>query len=71
MSKTKPSIVAELRNAIRLAEKSGTTRYQIAVRADVQQAVLSRIMHRKTVVKLDTAEKILASIGKRLVILDK
>jgi hypothetical protein len=70
MSRRKSNIVAELRKAILEAEHAGVTRYKLAQESGVEQAVLSKVIHRTRVVRLDTAEKIVLALGKRLVILD-
>jgi predicted transcriptional regulator len=71
MSKHPKGIVEQLRAAIRKAERAGISRYRLSKLSGVEQAVLCRIMGRKTRVRLDTAEKILRGLGKRLIIVDK
>ena len=69
MSK-RTGITAELRAAIRAAEQTGLTRYRLSKLSGVEQAVLCKLVHSQRVVRLDTAEKIVRGLGKRLVIVD-
>ena len=59
-------IVAELRQAIAQAEKSGKSRYRIAKDAGIRYPMLRRLADGENVPRLDTAEKIAAAIGLRL-----
>lgn len=69
MSK-RQNIVDDLRRAIRQAERRGLTRYAIAKRTGLSQAMLSRFMAGENAPKLDTAERIAKAIGRRLVLTD-
>jgi len=66
----KTSIVDELRRAIRQAEQGGLTRYRLAKMTGVEQAVLSKLMRGMKGLRLDTAERIVRGLGKRLAIVD-
>ena len=67
MSKSK-SLVERLKDEIRKAEKRGLTRYRIAQISGVSQGQLSKIVSGKIVPKLDTAEKIIRALGKKILI---
>lgn len=74
MSKRSKSkgICAAMRQAIRDGERRGHTRYSIAQAAGIEQSTLSKIVRRtKYAPRLDTAEKILTVLGKRLVVMDE
>jgi transcriptional regulator with XRE-family HTH domain len=68
MSKSKASIVEQLRKAIRQAERVGMTRYQISKATGMPQSQVGRIASGETVPKLDTAERIALAIGCKLAI---
>jgi hypothetical protein len=70
MSK-KVSIVKQLQQAIAKAERAGVTRYQLSKLSGVEQAVLSKLMRGMKGVRLDTAERIVKGMGKRLTIVDE
>jgi plasmid maintenance system antidote protein VapI len=70
MRKQPGKVVDALRKAIRQAEKSGMTRYKLAQSCGVEQAVLSKLMRGMKGVRLDTAERIVNGLGKRLAIVD-
>jgi transcriptional regulator with XRE-family HTH domain len=59
------SIADELRRAI---ERSGKSRYRIAQESGVAEAVLSRFVHGERDLRLDTADKLCAALGLRVVI---
>jgi predicted transcriptional regulator len=70
--KRKPKgIVDEIRRAIREAERGGLTRYRLAKSTGISEAQLSRIVHGQIEPKVSTAERVLAGIGKRLVIVGR
>ncbi|HRK30286.1 MAG TPA: helix-turn-helix transcriptional regulator [Tepidisphaeraceae bacterium] len=71
MSKKQASAADALRKAIATAEKRGVTRYQIAKLAGMPRSQLTRIAEGETVPRLDTAERIAAVIGARLIIVAK
>lgn len=64
------SVVKQLRRVIAAAEKTGVTRYAIAKTSGVSQAQLSKLMLEQRAPRLDTAEKILRALGKRMTITD-
>ena len=64
------SVAEQLRRAILAAEKRGMTRYAIAKASGVSQAQLSKLMREQRSPRLDTAEKIVRALGKRLTITD-
>lgn len=70
MTKRSKSIVNDLRRAIAEAEKRGFTRYKLAQASGVEQAVLSKLVRGMKGIRLDTAERIVNGLGKRLVIVD-
>ncbi len=70
MSKRQASIVQELQRAIRAAGKSGTTRYKIAKMTGLSEGALSRFMAGTRLPRIDTAERIAAAVGKRIVLAD-
>ena len=47
------------------------TRYRLAKVADVEQAVLSKLVRGMKGIRLDTAERIARGLGKRLAIVDE
>jgi DNA-binding phage protein len=69
MAKRVTSIVAELRKAIRAAERRGLTRYKLAKAADMPRSQLTRVATGESVPTLTTAERILWAAGYRLAIL--
>ena len=71
MAKRQTIIVDQLRRAIRQAERAGMTRYRLAKVADVEQAVLSKLVRGMKGIRLDTAERIARGLGKRLAIVDE
>ena len=68
MNKRMNGIVGELRRSIAQAQRRGVTRYQIAKKTGLSQAMLSRFMAGQNVPKLDTAERIAQAIGRRLIL---
>jgi transcriptional regulator with XRE-family HTH domain len=58
------TVSEQLRRAI---ERSGMTRYEIAARTGVDQATLSRFVHRKSGLAQDSIDKLCALLGLRLV----
>ena len=68
MAKQPQPIVEQLRDAIRQAERRGVTQYQIAKAARVHQSQLTRFMAGETIPRLQTAERLIAAIGGRLLI---
>lgn len=68
MSNRRVSAAEHLRRAIRAAGRRGMTHYQIAKAAKMPQSQLSRIASGETVPKLDTAERIAAAIGLKLIL---
>lgn len=70
MSKKTSGIVAELRQAIRQAERRGVIRAKIAKTTGVSEAALSRFVA-GSVPGLDTAERIAKAIGRPLVLSKK
>jgi plasmid maintenance system antidote protein VapI len=70
MSKRQVTIVKQLQRAVRAGERGGMTRYKLAQVSGVEQAVLSKLVHGTRIVRLDTAEKIVKALGKRLAIVD-
>lgn len=58
------SFSTQLKKAI---EQSGKTRYQISLETGIAQSVLSRFMHDKGGVSIESIDLICKSIGARLV----
>ncbi|HXI11627.1 MAG TPA: helix-turn-helix transcriptional regulator [Thermoanaerobaculia bacterium] len=57
-------LVAELMKEIRTAEKSGMTRYQIANKAGISHANISRLMGGERVtITVDTLEKVCEALS--------
>jgi len=71
MSKRQASIVTELKKAIKAAERRGVTRSKIAAAAGIPRSQLGRIADGENVPRLDSAERILAAIQRRLTIVPK
>jgi plasmid maintenance system antidote protein VapI len=71
MIKRSKNIVDELRGAITKAERQGLTRYKLAQVSGVEQAVLSKLVRGMKGIRLDTAQKIVKGLGKRLAIVDE
>jgi predicted transcriptional regulator len=67
MAKQPKGIVGELRKAMAQAERAGVTAYRIAQAAGVPRSQLTKLAAGR-IVRLDTAERILAAIGHRLAI---
>jgi transcriptional regulator with XRE-family HTH domain len=63
------SLVGQLRAAIRAAEKRGVSRYRIARLSGVSEGQLSRLMHGSVAPRLDSAERIVHALGRKIVIL--
>jgi transcriptional regulator with XRE-family HTH domain len=61
-------IAAELRRAIRNAERRGTTRYQIAKAARMPQSQVGRVASGESDPTLGTAERIARAIGYKIAI---
>jgi len=57
-----------LRNAIKAAEKRGVKQSQIAAIAGMPRSQLSRIAKGESIPRLDTAERIAAAVGCRIVV---
>jgi predicted transcriptional regulator len=70
MVKRQGNIADELRKAIAQAKRAGVTRYKLSKISGVTEGGLSRLMAGQNVPRLDTAERILSALGKRLVIAD-
>jgi transcriptional regulator with XRE-family HTH domain len=70
MAKQPKGIVEQLRQAIRAAEKRGTTRYRLAQVSGVTEGGLSRLVAGENIPRIDTADRILRALGKRLLIAD-
>ena len=68
--KPKP-ITEQLIAAIRKAERTGRTRYQIAAEAGVYQSQLARLVSGERRPLLDTAEKIASALGYDLCLVPK
>ena len=64
------TIIKQLQKAIRQGERAGLTRYRLSQLSGVEQAVLSKLMRGTKGIRLDTAEKIVKGLGKRLAIVD-
>lgn len=58
--------MSQLKEAVRDAERKGTTRYRIAKKSGVSQAQLSRFVAGTVAPRLDTAERIARAIGRKL-----
>lgn len=71
MSKKSTTITKQLLKAVRDAEKKGLTRYRISKVSGITQGQLSRMMKEMHVPKLDTAEKIAAALGLKLVLISE
>jgi predicted transcriptional regulator len=67
MAKQPKGIVEQLRQAIRAAGRKGQTAYVIAKAAGIARSQLTYIAQGR-IVRLDTAERILATMGCRLAI---
>lgn len=59
------TILDQLRTAI---DKSKLTQTQIADKADISQAQVSRVLQGKQGTSLDTAERIAKAVGRRIVL---
>ncbi len=59
------TIAEQLRRAI---ERSGKTRYRISQESGIAQAVLSRFVNGERDLKVDTADKLCAALGVRVVL---
>lgn len=71
MSKRQANIVAQLRRAIRQAERSGQSRYAIAKASGITPIMLSRFADGERGVNLATAERIAVGLGMSLTLLPK